>query len=125
MSRPLLDRLEIIRLYSYTELEKIHIAKNHLIPENLEKYNLNPQIITFSDTAISDIIKYYTRESGVRELNRKIQIIIRKFILEMVEKEKKNLTITPKNLTAYLKKRDYEFTAKQKKVQKGVATGLA
>jgi ATP-dependent Lon protease len=68
--------MEIIQLYSYTEIEKFHIAKEHLIPENLTTYKLSPSEIEFQDQAIIDLIKYYTRETGVRELNRKIESII-------------------------------------------------
>ena len=126
LPRPLLDRLEIIRLYSYTEIEKFHIAKEHLIPENLEKYKLTPNEIEFQDETIKDIIKDYTRETGVRELNRKIQTIIRQSILLISEKEIEKVVVTPQSLsTLYFKKKDYEFTSKQKKARRGVATGLA
>ncbi|WNE41183.1 MAG: Lon protease 1 [Mycoplasmataceae bacterium] len=122
---PLLDRMEIIRLSSYTESEKFHIAKNYLIPESLKKYNLNSKEISFEDEAINEIIKHYTREAGVRELNRKIQKIVHKFIVQLLQNKKKKISITPKSLIDYLKKKDYEFTSKQKKSQTGVVTGLA
>jgi ATP-dependent Lon protease len=122
---PLLDRMEIIRLSSYTETEKFHIAKEYLIPESLKKYNLNSKEIDFEDQAINDIIKHYTREAGVRELNRKIQKIVHKFIVQLLQKKKKKILITSKILVDYLKKKDYEFTLKQKTSRVGVATGLA
>lgn len=122
---PLLDRMEIIRLSSYTEVEKLHIAKEHLIPENLKKYNLNSGEIVFEDQAIRDIIKYYTREAGVRELNRKIQVIVRKFIVKLLQNLEKKTVITPDNLKDYLKKRIHEFTPKQKNPKAGVVNGLA
>jgi ATP-dependent Lon protease len=122
---PLLDRMEIIRLSSYTENEKLHIAKDYLIPESLKKHNLSSKEIKFEDQAINDIIKYYTREAGVRELNRKIQKIVQKFIVQLLQNKKKKLLINSKVLVNYLKKKDYEFTSKQKKSQIGVVTGLA
>ncbi|CAG8665335.1 611_t:CDS:2, partial [Ambispora gerdemannii] len=121
LPRPLLDRMEVIFLHSYTEIEKFHIATEHLIPENLENYNL-PAAPVFQDQAVRDIIKYYTREAGVRELNRKIQTIIQKFIVQLMEKKKEKLIITPHNLIDYLKKKNYDFTQKQKRSQVGVAT---
>ncbi|CAJ0761131.1 16090_t:CDS:2 [Entrophospora sp. SA101] len=113
---PLLDRMEIVRLSSYTEIEKFHIAKEYLIPESLKKHNLNSGEIVFEDQTIRDIIKYYTRESGVRELNRKIQTIVRKFIVQLLQDQKDKVVVTPSILVDYLKKKDYEFTSKQKKV---------
>ena len=122
---PLLDRMEIIHLSSYTEIEKFQIAKKYLIPESLKRYNLNDKEIIFEDQTITDIIKYYTREAGVRELNRIIQLIIRKFIVQLIKQEKKQLLVTPEELKNYLKKKKYDFTEKQKYPQIGVATGLA
>lgn len=122
---PLLDRMEIIHLSSYTEMEKFRIAKDYLIPENLKKYNLTSEEINFEESAIKDIIKHYTRESGVRELNRKIQLIVRKFIVQSIQKPGVKLLVTSDNLPEYLKKKNYEFTQKQKTPQIGVATGLA
>lgn len=117
--------MEIIQLCSYTENEKFHIAKEHLIPENLAKHNLTSSEMEFQDEAIKDIIKYYTHETGVRELNRKIQTIVRKFVLQMAEEKLAKVVITSLNLVKYLKKRTYEHTLKQKRAQRGVATGLA
>ena len=122
---PLLDRMEIIRLSSYTEMEKFRIAKEHLLPENLKKYNLNSGEIVFEDQAIRDIIKYYTREAGVRELNRKIQVIVRKFIVRLLQNLENKTVVTPDNLKGYLKKRIHEFTPKQKNPKAGVVNGLA
>ena len=122
---PLLDRMEIIRLSSYTEMEKFRIAKEYLLPENLKKYNLNSGEIVFEDQAIRDIIKYYTREAGVRELNRKIQIIVRKFIVRLLQNLENKTVVTPDNLKDYLKKRIHEFTPKQKNPKVGVVNGLA
>ncbi|CAG8453566.1 10952_t:CDS:2, partial [Ambispora leptoticha] len=122
---PLLDRMETIPLSSYTKDEKLYIAKGHLIPESLKKYNLNSEQIIFEDQAILDIIEYYTREAGVRELSRQIQLIVRKFIVQLICNKVEKVTITSKNLSDYLKKRKYEFTQKQKDPQVGVVVGLA
>ncbi|CAG8535088.1 1741_t:CDS:2, partial [Paraglomus occultum] len=112
---PLLDRMEVIRLSSYTEIEKFHIVKEYIIPESLKKHNLNAGEIVFEDQAIRDIIKHYTREAGVRELNRKIQTIVRKFIVQLLQNRVDKAVITPDNLMKdYLKKKDYEFTSKIK-----------
>ncbi|CAJ0845049.1 7991_t:CDS:10 [Entrophospora sp. SA101] len=122
---PLLDRMETISISSYTEIEKFHIAKEYLIPENLKKHNLSVEEINFEDQAVRNLIKYYTREAGVRELNRKIQLIIRKFIVELRQNQKEKVVITPDNLQEYLGKKDYDFTQKQKISQPGVVTGEA
>lgn len=123
---PLLDRMEVIRLSSYTEIEKFHIVKEYIIPESLKKHNLNAGEIVFEDQTIRDIIKHYTREAGVRELNRRIQAIVRKFIVQLLQNRVNKAVITPENLTKdYLKKKDYEFTSKVKSTRAGVATGLA
>jgi ATP-dependent Lon protease len=122
---PLLDRMEVVRLSSYTEIEKFHIAKEYLIPEVLKKHNLNSGEIVFEDQAIRDIIKHYTREAGVRELNRKIQVIVRKFIVRLLQNLENKVVITPDNLKDYLKKRVHEFTPKQKIAKAGVVNGLA
>ena len=123
---PLLDRMEVIRLSSYTEIEKFHIVKEYIIPESLKKHNLNSGEIVFEDQTIRDIIKHYTREAGVRELNRRIQAIVRKFIVQLLQNRVSKAVITPDNLMKdYLKKKDYEFTSKVKTARAGVATGLA
>jgi ATP-dependent Lon protease len=123
---PLLDRMEVIRLSSYTEIEKFHIVKEYIIPESLKKHNLNSREIVFEDQTIRDIIKHYTREAGVRELNRRIQAIVRKFIVQLLQNRLSKAVITPDNLMKdYLKKKDYEFTSKVKTARVGVATGLA
>lgn len=122
---PLHDRMEIIHLSSYTELEKLEIAKTHLIPRILNKFNLKKQQIRFNITGIREIIKYYTREAGVRELERLITQICRKFIVNYLTKKVKTLTIDAKNVHEYIGKRLFEFTLKQNKSEIGVATGLA
>lgn len=125
IARPLLDRMEIINLSSYTEIEKLHIAKNNLIPRNLKDYNFSPKELSFEDAAITEIIRSFTQEAGVRELNRNFQKIIRKFTLEVTQKKLKRLKISTANLGSYLGKKLYNFTAKQGTSQIGVVTGLA
>lgn len=126
LPQPLLDRMEIIYLSSYTELEKLHISKNHLIPNNLKSYGFNSEKeIFFDDEAIKEIISFYTREAGVRELNRMIQKIIRKFIVEVLQKKSKELRVDSNKVSNYLGKRIYDFTSKSASSQVGVVTGLA
>lgn len=121
--KPLYDRMEIINLSSYTEIEKMHIARNHLIPKNLEKYELVDKV-EFSDNSIKEMIRFYTQEAGVRELNRIIQKVIRKFIVELLQKKTEKLTVDSNNLYDYLGNKIYDFTQKQDS-QIGLATGLA
>src|SRR5439155_386501 len=92
---------------------------------NLKKYNLNSGEIVFEDQAIRDIIKYYTREAGVRELNRKIQVIVRKFIVRLLQNLENKTVVTPSNLKDYLKKRVHEFTPKQEGPSAGIALTTA
>lgn len=125
IARPLLDRMEIINLSSYTEIEKLHIARHNLIPRNLKDYSFSAKEIIFEDSAIVEIIRSFTQEAGVRELNRNLQKIIRKFTLETTQKKAKRLTVTAQNVTHYLGKKIYNFTAKQGSAQVGVVTGLA
>ncbi len=122
---PLRDRMEIIYLSSYTEIEKFKIAKNHLIPKIFAKLNLKHSQISFNLSGLKEIIKYYTREAGVRELERLITKICRKFIVSFLTKKIKKIIITNKNVFDYLGKRIFEFTLKQNKSEIGVATGLA
>ncbi|CAG8752706.1 18360_t:CDS:2, partial [Gigaspora margarita] len=123
----LLEVLDPNQNYEFTDdylgNDKFHIAKEYLIPENLEKYDLTSSEIEFRDEAIKEIIKNYVQETGVRELNRKIQTIIRKFILQIVEKKVKRVIITSENLSSYLKKKNHEPTAKPKQARKGVVVG--
>jgi len=121
--KPLYDRMEIINLSSYTEIEKLHISKNHLIPKNLEKYGLSDEI-EFSDNSIKEMIRFYTQEAGVRELNRTIQKVIRKFILQLIQKKTEKLIVDSNNIYDYLGSKVYDFTRKQD-AQIGLVTGLA
>ncbi len=128
--KPLLDRMEIIEVSSYTENEKFHIAKNHLIPKVKKKNGLKSGQLTISDKALEAIIHGYTREAGVRTLERKLGEICRKTARELLEesetkKAKKMVRITQKNLQKYLGKEKYTFSEANKEPQVGVVRGLA
>jgi ATP-dependent Lon protease len=121
--------MEMIHLSSYTEIEKFHIAKNYLIPTILEKYRSitkkeGKERIKFTDEAIR-YLRNYTREAGVRELNRKIENIVQGFMVQFIQGEKEEVVITPENLLDYLKKPNYEYTKKLKHPTIGAVTGLA
>lgn len=123
----LIDRLEIIELSSYTANEKKEIAKTHLIKRVLEASNLTNKDIKFEDTAIDFIINYYTREAGVRELERVIQQIVRKYLVERLTGKDKKLTkvITPKAVEEYLGKKKFDMTLKDKQAIPGIVNGMA
>lgn len=128
--KPLLDRMEIIEISSYLKTEKHHIAKEHLIPKQMEHHGLTAKQITWSDKAIDDIIEHYTREAGVRSLERAIGKVCRKAVLAITEAEAEGkkigkISITGKNLTDYLGR--YRFLPEDKigKPMVGVARGLA
>ena len=126
--RPLLDRVEVIELNSYTENEKMHIAKEHLIPKQLKNHGLTKKDITFSDAAIHDMIDCYTREAGVRNLERVIGKVCRRLILKNAENgtdENGKVQITKKNLPDYLGIYRYHKENRIKKPQVGIARGLA
>ena len=123
---PLRDRLELIEMSSYTELEKLEIAKQYLIPKVLERNNIDKELITFTDDAIKLIINSYTREAGARELERKIETIVRKVIVKyLISNRKTKVNIEPKEVKKYLGIEIFEFSKKEKKDQVGVVTGLA
>lgn len=123
---PLRDRLELIEMSSYTELEKLEIAKQYLIPKVLERNNIDKDLITFTDDAIKLIINLYTREAGARELERKIETIVRKVIVKyLISNRKTKVNIEPKEVKKYLGIEIFEFSKKEKKDQVGVVTGLA
>ena len=107
--RPLLDRMEVIEVSSYTENEKFHIAKKYLIPKQLERNGLTEEMLSFSDKALEKIIHNYTREAGVRNLERRIGEICRKAAREFLEKKKKTVHITEGNLQKYLGKEKITF----------------
>ena len=120
------DRLEIIEVSSYTEYEKLDIAKRHLIPKELEEHGLTSLEVNFKDDAIMKIIRSYTKEAGVRELERMIATILRKVVKKILINQKENyFEITTKNLEEYLGKEKYFYMKKSKSKQIGVVNGLA
>ena len=121
----LLDRMEIIQLGGYTPNEKFNIAKKYLLPKQIEENGLEKLQFTMSEGAIEDLVNYYTREAGVRSLEREISKCIRKAALEIVEKNKKKVTITSRNLNKYLGERKYLFDLVDKEDKVGVVNGLA
>ncbi len=122
---PLLDRMEIIEVSGYTSEEKFYIARNHLIPKKLKEHNMEDGKITFSNSSIYYIIDNYTRESGVRGLERKISSIIRKSITEMIEKNKDTTNITINHVKKYLGPEVFSYEKADKEDKVGVVTGLA
>lgn len=127
MPRPLLDRMEIIRLSGYTEDEKIEIAKRHLIPKIFEENAVKPTELYITDEAIRDIIRYYTREAGVRSLERELSTIARKAVKDilMLEKNVSKITVDDNNIEKYLGIRKYHYGVAEEKDHIGVTTGLA
>lgn len=128
--RPLLDRMEIIEVNSYTENEKFHIAKEHLLKKQLERNGINKKILAIHDSALKNIITYYTKEAGVRELERKIGDICRKSAKEILEsreagKEIEKIKVTASNLDKYLGNRKYSISKSNKEPQVGIVRGLA
>lgn len=122
---PLRDRMEIISIAGYTEIEKLHIAKDYLIPKQLKDHGLQKQQLQIRDEAILSIIRYYTREAGVRGLERQIAKICRKTALIIISEEKKRVVITNKNIEDFLGKKIFRYGQAEAKDQIGVATGLA
>ena len=123
--RPLLDRMEVIEISSYTENEKFHIAKKYLIPKQLERNGLTEEMLSFSDKALEKIIHNYTREAGVRNLERRIGEICRKAAREFLEKKKKTVHITEGNLQKYLGKEKITFENANEEDEVGIVRGLA
>ncbi|WP_434336098.1 endopeptidase La [Mycoplasma capricolum] len=121
----LYDRMEIINLSSYTEIEKMHIAKDYLTKKILEEDQLTEDELKFTDEAYDEIIKYYTREAGVRQLERHLATIARKFIVKLLNGEISNLVVTREVVVEYLGKHIFEHTSKEEESQVGVVTGLA
>ena len=122
---PLRDRLEIIELSSYTEQEKLMIAKDHLIKKELKNHGLTDEQLTITDDALMYIIRHYTREAGVRQLERLIAAICRKSVLKILKKTTHHVDVQPNDLEELLGKSPFEHTKKQPKPQVGVVTGLA
>ena len=123
--RPLLDRMELIEVPGYTEEEKVKIAEQYLIPKEVKENGLKPQNITITEKALHDLVNYYTRESGVRNLEREIANLCRKVARKVVTDGKKSYTITPRNLESYLGKHKYHYDMANESDMVGVTTGLA
>lgn len=123
--RPLLDRMEVIRLSGYTPQEKFQIAKRYLVPKQIKENGLKKSQLKFTDGAIQDIINYYTREAGVRGLEKEIAKCVRKAVLKIVEEHKKTLSVTENNLSTYLGEKKFLFDLVQEHDRVGVVNGLA
>ena len=125
ISRPLLDRMEIIQISGYTENEKFHIAKKYLVSKELEKNGLKKSQLTISDNALKKIISNYTKEAGVRNLERNIAALCRKAAWKILEENKKSVKITDSNLKTYLGKEKFHVDMANEKPQTGIVRGLA
>ena len=128
--RPLLDRMEVIEVNSYTENEKFHIAKEHLLPKQMERNGITSSMLSIGDSAVKNIITYYTKEAGVRELERKLGEICRKAAREILEAREETvklpkIKVTSANLEKYLGKKKYSLNKANKKPQVGIVRGLA
>ncbi|MFP4386618.1 MAG: endopeptidase La, partial [Alphaproteobacteria bacterium] len=125
MPRPLLDRMEVIRISGYTEDEKLQIAKRHLLTKQMKAAGLKKKEFALSDAAIRDLIRYYTREAGVRNLERELANLCRKAIKEILMKGRSKISITPRSLEKYAGVKKYRFGEIEQQDRVGVVTGLA
>jgi ATP-dependent Lon protease len=125
MPQPLMDRMEIIRIPGYTEDEKIQIARRHLIPKQMKAHGLKDDEWKITDDGVRDLIRYYSREAGVRNLEREIANLTRKAVKEILSKKTKSLEITADNLGTYAGVRRHRFGEMEGEDQVGVVTGLA
>jgi ATP-dependent Lon protease len=125
MPGPLMDRMEIIRLPGYTEDEKIEIAKRHLIPKQMQEHGLKGEEFGIAESALRDIVRYYTREAGVRNLEREIANLARKAIKEIVSDKSKKVSVTSKNLDKFAGVRKFRYGEAETEDMVGTVTGLA
>ncbi|MBL6939243.1 MAG: endopeptidase La [Alphaproteobacteria bacterium] len=125
MPQPLMDRMEIIRIPGYTEDEKVEIAKRHLIPKEVKAHGLTEGEWTITDAGLRDLIRYHTREAGVRNLEREIANLTRKAVKEIVSNKAKSVTVTGENVDTYAGVRKYRYGEIEGEDQVGVVTGLA
>ncbi len=125
LPQPLLDRMEIIRLEGYTEDEKVEIAKRHLIAKQIEAHGLKKGEFELTEAGLRDLIRYYTREAGVRTLEREIAKLARKSLRKILEGETESITITPDNLSDFAGVRKYRHGVGEEENQIGAVTGLA
>ena len=125
MQQALLDRMEIIRIPGYTENEKIEIAKRHLLPDQIKDHGLKKAEFSVKEEAIRDIIRYYTREAGVRNLKRELASLARKALTKIIAGDAKAVTVTSKNIEEFLGVKKFRFGETDNKDQVGIVTGLA
>lgn len=125
MPQPLLDRMEIIQLSGYTEDEKVEIAKQHLVPKQIEGHGLRAGEWSVTDAALRDIIRYYTREAGVRSLERELAKLARKSLKKILERKADKIEVTPDNLGEFLGVQRFRFGMSEHSDQIGATTGLA
>ena len=125
MPQPLMDRMEIIRLEGYTEDEKVQIAKQHLIPKQMDAHGLKAEELTYSDDALRAMIRHYTREAGVRTLERELAKVARKSLRQILEGKAERIELTPENLGEFLGVRKFRYGIGEEEDQIGAVTGLA
>jgi ATP-dependent Lon protease len=125
MPQPLMDRMEIIRIPGYTEDEKVEIAKRHLIPKEMAAHGLKDDEWKITDAGLRDLIRYHSREAGVRNLEREIANLSRKAVKEIMSSKAKSVEVTPENLETYAGVRKYRYGEVEGEDQVGVVTGLA
>ncbi|WP_100261336.1 endopeptidase La [Qipengyuania seohaensis] len=125
LPQPLLDRMEIIRLEGYTEDEKVEIASRHLLPKQVKDHGLKPEEFELTDDALRDLIRYYTREAGVRTLERELARLARKSLRKILEGKATEVTITPDNLSDFAGVRKFKHGMSEDEPQVGAVTGLA
>jgi len=123
--QPLMDRMEIIRLEGYTEDEKVQIAKQHLIPKQMDAHGLKSEELTYSDDALRAMIRHYTREAGVRTLERELAKVARKSLRQILEGKAEKVELTPENLGDFLGVRKFRYGMGEEEDQIGAVTGLA
>jgi ATP-dependent Lon protease len=125
MPQPLLDRMEVIRLEGYTEDEKVEIARRHLIPKQMEAHGLKDSELEFTDKALRGILRFYTREAGVRTLERELAKVARKALRQILEGKYENIVVTEENLNTFLGVRRFRYGIGEEEDQVGAVTGLA
>ncbi|MGI9375476.1 MAG: endopeptidase La [Tsuneonella suprasediminis] len=125
LPQPLLDRMEIIRLEGYTEDEKVEIATRHLLPKQIDAHGLKEGEFAVTEAAMRDLIRYYTREAGVRTLEREIARLARKSLRKILEKKAESVTVTPDNLGEFAGVRKFKHGMSEEEAQVGAVTGLA
>ncbi len=123
--RPLLDRMEILNISGYTEIEKLHIAKKYLLPKQIKEHGLTKEKMKVQEEALIEVVRLYTREAGVRNLEREMATLCRKTAKIIVAGEKKKVVVTPKNLNQYLGKPKFHYGMAESEDQIGAVTGLA